>query len=302
WMSALLAAALRGAGLVRAPAVISLVGALVLVPLSPLLLFGWGPIPRFGIAGGGAAVAIYSTVSALALVIYLCVGPMGLRLTPARLRWSLFKDILSVGGLSALGTIQTNLTVALVTGAVGIYGTHAIAGYGIASRLDYLLVPILFGFGTGVITMVGTAVGAGDKARARRVAWVGVLIGGGTTALIGAAVAMFPQVWVGLFSSDPVVVATGTQYLRIVAPFYGFFGIGMMIYFASQGADRVAIPFFGGLGRLVLAGFGGWIVAAKFGIGLSSLFAIVAASYALYALVCIAGMKVSGWGVARRRI
>ena len=302
WLTALLAAALRGAGLVRAPAAISLVGALVLVPLSPLLIFGWGPIPRFGIAGGGAAVAIYSTVSALALVIYLCLGPMGLRLKPARLRWSLFKDILSVGGLSALGTIQTNLTVALVTGAVGIYGTHSIAGYGIASRLDYLLVPILFSFGTGVITMVGTAVGAGDKARARRVAWVGVLIGGGTTALIGAAVAMFPQVWVGLFSSDPVVVATGTQYLRIVAPFYGFFGIGMMIYFASQGADRVTIPFFGGLGRLVLAGFGGWIVAAKFGIGLSSLFAIVAGSYALYALVCIAGMKVSGWGVARRRI
>jgi len=226
---------------------------------------------------------------------------MGLRLKLAPLRWSLFKDILSVGGLSALGTIQTNLTVALVTGAVGIYGTHAIAGYGIASRIDYLLVPILFGIGTGVITMVGTAVGAGDAARARRVAWVGVAIGGGTTALIGALVAIFPQAWIGLFSSDPVVIETATQYLRIVAPFYGFFGVGMMIYFASQGADRVAIPFFGGLGRLILAGCIGWVVAAKFGIGLPGLFAIIAGSYALYALVCIAGMKVSGWGVARQR-
>jgi putative MATE family efflux protein len=301
WLSALLAAALRGAGLVRAPALISLVGAVVLVPLSPLLIFGWGPVPGFGIAGGGAAVAIYSTVSALALVLYLSWGHMGLRLKPARLRWSLFRDILSVGGLSALGTIQTNLTVALVTGAVGIYGTHAIAGYGIASRIDYLLVPLLFGLGTGVITMVGTAVGAGDKARARHVAWVGVAIGGGTTALIGAAAAIYPQAWIGLFSSDPVVVATGTQYLRTVAPFYGLFGVGMMIYFASQGADRVAIPFLGGLGRLILAGGVGWIVAAKFGIGLPTLFAIIAGSYALYALVCTAGMKTAEWGVARRR-
>jgi len=301
WLTALLAAALRGAGLVRVPAAISLAGAVILVPLSPLLIFGWGPVPRFGIAGGGAAVAIYSTASALALLFYLYRGRVGLHLKASRLRWSLFKDILSVGGLSALGTVQTNLTVALVTGAVGIYGTHAIAGYGIAARLDYLLVPLLFGFGTGVITMVGTAVGAGDTARARRVAWTGVAIGGGATAMIGALAAIFPQAWIGLFSSDPVVLATGTQYLRVVAPFYGLFGVGMMIYFASQGADRVTIPFLAGLARLVLAGGVGWVAAAKFGIGLAGLFGIIAGSYALYALVCAAGMKSAAWGVARKR-
>ena len=139
------------------------------------------------------------------------------------------------------------------------------------------------------------------RCAARRVAWIGTAIGGGTTALIGAAAAIFPQAWIGLFSNDPVVIETGTQYLRTVAPFYGFFGVGMMIYFASQGADRVAIPFIGGLGRLILAGGIGWIVAAKFGVALPVLFAIVAGSYALYALVCVAGMKVPGWGIARRR-
>ncbi len=183
------------------------------------------------------------------------------------------------------------------------HGTHAIAGYGIASRLDYLLVPILFGLGTGVITMVGTAVGAGDKARARRVAWVGVAIGGGTTALIGAAVAIFPQVWIGLFSSDPVVVATGTQYLRIVAPFYGFFWRRHDDLFRQPGRGPRGDPV---LRRTrdgcVLAGFVGWIVAAKFGIGLPTLFAIVAGSYVLYALVCVAGMKASGWGAARQSV
>src|SRR4029079_18175165 len=95
--------ALRASGLVRDPATISLVGAVVLVPLSPLLIFGWGPVPRFGIAGGGAAVTIYSTVSALALFVYLCSGRIGLRLKLTPLRRALFKDILSVGGLSAIG-------------------------------------------------------------------------------------------------------------------------------------------------------------------------------------------------------
>ncbi|HVG52717.1 MAG TPA: MATE family efflux transporter [Xanthobacteraceae bacterium] len=301
WVGALLAAAMRGAGQVRAPALINLVSGLVLVPLSPILIFGFGPFPAFGIAGGGAAVAIYSFASALALTAFLYSGRVGLRLTVAPLRVALFKDILGVGALSALGTIQTNLTVALVTGAVGIYGTHAIAGYGIASRLDYLLIPFLFGLGTGVITMVGTAVGAGDKLRARRVAWVGVATGGITTGVIGAAAAIFPQAWLGLFSNDPVVLTTGAQYLRIVAPFYVFFGIGMMLYFASQGADRVAIPFFGGTARLVMAGFIGWAVAALLGAGLTNLFAIVAASYLIYALICVATMR-AAWGDPRRAV
>ena len=173
WMSALLAAASRGAGQVRAPAIISLVAAIVLVPVSPILIFGFGPIPAFGMSGGGAAVAIYMAVSALALIIYLSSRRSTVRLAVAPLRLRLFKDILGVGALSALGTIQTNLTVALIMGAVGIFGTDAIAGFGIASRIDYLLIPILFGLGTGVLTMVGTAVGAGDVARAKRVAWTG---------------------------------------------------------------------------------------------------------------------------------
>ena len=296
WISALLAAALRGAGQVRAPALISFVGAIVLVPLSPLLIFGWGPLPKFGIAGGGAAVAIYSTASALALIVYLCFGRTGLRLSFAPLRLSLFKDILGVGGLSALGTIQTNLTVALVTGAVGLYGTDAIAGYGIASRLDYLLIPMLFGLGTGVLTMVGTAVGAGDKLRARRVAWIGAAVGGVATGVIGALAAIFSSAWVGLFSSDPVVLATGTLYLRIVAPFYVLFGVGMMVYFASQGADRVALPFFAGTMRLVIAGCVGWVASAHFGIGLAGLFAVVAGSYVLYAVICIVAMRAARLG------
>ena len=59
------------------------------------------------------------------------------------IKWRLLGDILRVGGLSAIGTIQANLTVVLVTGAVGLFGTDAIAGYGIASRLDYIQIPLL---------------------------------------------------------------------------------------------------------------------------------------------------------------
>src|SRR6185437_1081455 len=115
WIAALLSSALRGAGNVNVPALVILSGAVILVPLSPALIFGWGPFPRLGVAGGGAAVVIYYLLAALALMLYLRSPRSLLKLRIAPLRGRLFKDILGVGLLSAIGTVQVNLTVTFVT-------------------------------------------------------------------------------------------------------------------------------------------------------------------------------------------
>lgn len=173
WIVSVLAAALRGAGNTVVPAAVIFIGIFVLLPLSPTLIFGWGPFPRLGVAGAGLAVVAYYLVAAMVLIGYLRSGRGTLRLPfdVRRIERRLLADILRVGGLSALGTIQSNLTVILVTGAVGLFGTNAIAGYGIASRLDYILIPLLFALGTAALTMVGTNFGAGQVARAERIAW-----------------------------------------------------------------------------------------------------------------------------------
>jgi putative MATE family efflux protein len=296
WVTALLGASLRGAGDVRAPARVSFVGFLILVPLSPALIFGWGPLPRLGIAGAGTAVLLYYAAASLVLIAYLRRGRAPLRLGRARIERRLLRQIMTVGGLSAIGTVQANLTVALLTGAVGLSGVAAIAGYGIASRLDYLLIPLLFGFGTGVVTMVGANVGAGQIARARRIAWIGAAIGGGATGLIGLAAALFPQGWTGIFTDAPEVLATSALYLRTVAPFYLLYGAGMMLYFASQGANRVLLLVLAGTARLLVAGLGGWLAASFLGIDLGGLFAIAAASSALFGLISIGAVAMSDWG------
>jgi Na+-driven multidrug efflux pump len=172
------------------------------LPRPPALIFGWGPFPPLGIDGAGAAVAIYYVAAAAVLTAYLLSGRAAVRLLVARIESRLVSAIMRVGGLSAIGTIQANLTVALVTCAVGIYGAPVIAGYGIASRLDYLLIPLLFGFGTAAVTMVGANVGAGNAARARRIAWIGAAIGGGATGAIGLVAAIFPNLWSGIFTAD----------------------------------------------------------------------------------------------------
>ncbi|MBY6265741.1 MATE family efflux transporter [Azospirillum sp. 412522] len=296
WVTALLSSALRGAGNVTVPALVISSGTALLIILSPALIFGWGPFPRLGVAGGGAAVVIYYLFAALALMLYLRSSKSLLKLRIVPLRTRLFKDIMGVGLLSAIGTIQVNLTVTFVTAAVGRFGADAIAGYGIASRLDYIQIPLIFGLGTAMVTMVGHNIGAGQMARARRVAWIGASLAFGMTEFIGLAAAIFPQAWIGLFSDDPRVLAMGTLYLRTVAPVYGAVGLGLALYFASQGAKRVLFPVLAGTVRMIVAAFIGWSAVAWFGAGLSTLFQITALAAVSYGLLTAAAMIGGAWG------
>lgn len=293
WIASLLAAALRGAGNVRVPAIVVAAGSFATLALSPLFIFGWGPLPGMGVAGAALAQAAFNLGSALALALYMRSPRSPLRLGRARLEGRLFGDILKVGLLSAAGTVVANLTVVVTTGLVGAYGTDAIAGYGLASRLDYLLIPLLFALGTASVTMVGTNVGAGQVERARRIAWTGALVSALVTGAIGLAAALFPQAWIHIFSGEAAVVEHGAAYLTRVAPLYALFGIGMSLYFASQGAGRMAWPFSAGIVRLLaLVGLGAYGAGS-----LEGLYWIVAFTYLLFGGINVFAMA-SGlaWG------
>ncbi|MBM9400018.1 MATE family efflux transporter [Gluconacetobacter azotocaptans] len=296
WIVNLLASALRGSGNVRVPATVTLIGAIVMIPASPALIFGFGPIPRLGITGAGLALAIYNVGAMIVLLRYMTSGRGGLTLRRSRLEWRLFADILKVGIPTALNTVQTNLTVVLVTGAVGTFGVDAIAGYGIASRLDYVMIPILFGLSSAVLTMVGVNMGAGHVARARRIAWMSSAIGAGFAEIVGVTVALFPGLWTHLFSTAPQVLQPAATYLHIVAPLYGLMALGFVFSFAAQGAGHVLWPFLAVTARMIVAAGIGVIAVRAFGIGMPGLSLIVAASFALYAPLCtIAMIRKSVW-------
>ncbi len=276
WIVNLLASALRGAGNVRVPAVLTMAGAVVTLALSPLLIFGWGPVRGFGVAGAGYAMIAFNVIAALALGIYVRsdASPVRLRLQP--LEWRLLADILRVGFISAIGTIVTNLTVIGTTGFVGAFGRDAIAGYGLASRLDYLLIPLLFAIGTASVTLIGTSVGAGRHDRARRAAWTAALVSVIAVESIGIAAALFPEAWMHLFTREAAVVDVGTSYLVRVAPLYAFTGLGLALYFASQGAGRMAWPFAAGVARLATVMLAAWYWTAVAHGSIEGIFWIVA--------------------------
>ncbi|WP_407320921.1 MATE family efflux transporter [Dickeya ananatis] len=294
WLVALLSAALRGAGDTKTPARITLLGGVILMPLSPVLILGWGPIPSLGVAGAGIAILFYYLFATLLLVRHMRSANSVIRLVITPLRSRLFNDVLGVGFLSAIGTVQINLTITVVTAIVGRFGPDAIAGYGIASRLDYLQIPLLFGLGTAIMTMVGVNVGAGQKMRAQRIAWVGAAVAFTFTELLGLGVAVYPRLWLSLFSDDHAILAAGSLYLRNVAPCYGAIGIGMALYFAGQGAKRVLWPVLAGTVRMVIAAAVGWLAVTQYGAGLTSLFTIVALSALAYGAMIVVTNLASG--------
>jgi putative MATE family efflux protein len=297
WLCNILANIVRGTGNMAVPAIILGTTALLQIPLCGALVLGWGPFPRLGISGAGIATICSFGVGALCFAAYIRAGYTGLAV-----RWRgnpfsrrLFADILTVGLLSSFNAVQTIATAVIVTGLVGTFGTAALAGYGLGVRLELLQIPVVFAIGSALVVMVGTCIGAGDVKRARHIAWSGAALAAGVTGSVGIAVALWPGLWAGMFSSDPAVLDAGYVYLRIAGGCYAFLGAGIALYFASQGAGRMFWPVLAGTVRFALAVFGGLIVLRYFDGTLAGLFAMIGFAMFVYGVGCVAAVKWGAW-------
>src|SRR5207302_1436282 len=191
-----------GSGNTALPAIALITAALVQIPLSGALTLGWWPFPALGIRGTALAYALAFGVAAFGMGLYLWSSPLRPRGSDWRLERRLFGEILRVGALSSVSALQTVLTAIILTGCVGSFGTAALAGYGVGVRLELLQVPIVFAIGQALVILVGTHIGAGRPARAKRIAWTGTLLAMGVSLAIGVSAALFPAAWVRIFSDD----------------------------------------------------------------------------------------------------
>lgn len=296
WVVNTLASIVRGTGNMMVPSSALLGASLLQIVVGGTFGLGLGPVPRFGIAGVAMGIVFGFSCAAVFLFWFLMSGRarITLRLSGIPLQREMFFDILRVGIVAALSPLQSVLTVLIVTRLVSNYGTEALAGYGIGARLEFLLVPIAFAFGVSCVPMVGMAIGARNVTRARKVAWTGALFSGAVLGVIGIAVALLPDLWASLFTTDPRVRATADIYLHLAGPAFGIFGVGLCLYFASQGAGKVLQPVLANTLRLVIVILGGWwltVIEAP----LWALFALVSASLALYGVTTALGVYFTDW-------
>src|SRR6195952_5410289 len=297
WLVNTLSSVVRGTGDMRIPSGVLIFVAIVQVAVGGGLGLGLFGLPKLGMPGVAAGQLTAFTLGAIFLAWYLASGRSRLKLDFAAFRFErdMFFDILKVGAVSCLSPLQTVLTILIFTKILASFGTETLAGYGMGSRLEFLLIPITFAFGVASVPMVGMAMGAGLVTRARRVAWTAAASAGLSVGLVGLIVAIKPAPWVSLFTSDPAVSAAAYSYFAWAGPAFGFFGLGICLYFASQGAAKVWGPVLAGTGRLLMVALGGWWLASS-GAPAWTLFALVGAAMVVFGLSTAASVRLTRWG------
>lgn len=297
WLTNSFASILRGTGNMRVPSLAVFGVAALQIVLGGSLGLGLGPFPRLGMPGVALGQVAAFSIGALLLFWFLRSGRARVRLglDLALLRLEMFRDILRVGALACVSPLMSVANVLIVTGFVAGFGVEALAGYGIGVRLEFLLVPIAFAIGVASVPMVGMAIGAGLVARARRVAWTSGGLSFGVVGAFGIVAALMPDLWSGLFTSDPAVRDSTRVYFSWAGPAYGFFGLALSLYFASQGAGRMLGPVLAQATRLAIVAIGGWWIAGT-GAAPSTLFAIVAAAMVAYGCVTAIAVHRARWG------
>lgn len=302
WLFNTLTSVLRGTGDMKVPSVLGLLVAGAQIGIGGTLGLGLGPVPRLGMIGVGLGQVISFGLGTLYLLWYLRTDRARLRLTfiGFRAERALFLDILKVGALACVSSLQTVLTILIFTGLVAQFGTTALAGYGIGARLEFLLIPIAFSIGVASVPMVGMAFGAKDIARARRVAWTAAYLAAAALAVIGAIVVIVPDAWSRLFTTDEAVIAAARQYLIAAGAGFPFFGFGLCLYFASQGSGKVLGPVIAGTIRLIIVAIGGWWLTAS-AAEAWTLFALAGAAMAIYGISTGLLVRATSWAAPVRR-
>ncbi len=299
WLCNTFASVLRGGGDMKLPSATLIVVAAAQIVLGGGLGLGIGPFPKLGMVGVGLGQAIAYTGGALFFFTRLRADQarVKLRFAGQSLDGAMFRDILKVGALACVSPLQSVLTVLILTRLVAHFGTEALAGYGIGARLEFLLIPITFAIGVACVPMVGMAIGAGLVERARRVAWTGGALAGAIIGGVGLVFVAAPQLWAERFSTDPAVLASAQSYLVASGLGYGFFGLGMALYFSSQGAGKVLGPVLAGTSRLLIVAFGG-LALAMADAPAWTMFALVGLGMAVYGIATAGAVYVTRWGKA----
>ncbi|HLH90516.1 MAG TPA: MATE family efflux transporter [Xanthobacteraceae bacterium] len=281
----LLGNVVRGTGNMSLPAFVLVGCVLAHIALAPVLIFGVGPVPAFGPAGAAWGLVIPFGVGGIGMIWYLrsAKAVVRLRLRGIAPRWELFAAILRIGVPGMINTTITNLSVVVLTGIAGHLGRETAVGYAMGARLEYILQPVAFGFGTAIVALVGTNWGARQYARAREIAWSGAVTVAAVCGAIGLIVAVRPGLWIGLFSDDPDVARVGALYLHVVGPAYACFGLGLGLFFVTQGVGRVVAAMNANAIRMAASAGGGLAAIYWLGLGATGLFAAVACGFCLYA-------------------
>ncbi|MEM7016095.1 MAG: MATE family efflux transporter [Pseudomonadota bacterium] len=297
WCLGVTSAIYRGMGNMQFPAVMMMSSALIQIPISGCLVLGAFGFPQLGLMGAAISVVISGFILSSIMLLRLVFGniPVKLRRHSCRFSKTLFRDILNVALPGAVSPLLSVVTIISLTAIVASYGESALAGYGIGSRIEFLSVPLIFGLGAAMTSLVGMSIGAKNVARAEHIGWLGGAAAALLSGTAGVLLALFPDVWIPAFTDDPAAHASARDFIQIIGPCLAFQGLGMALYFASQGAGAMRWPVAATILRVILAVGGALLLTYLTDLGVQGVYYAAGLGMVAYGCMIAGALKLGAW-------
>lgn len=221
-----------------------LVANLINIVLDPCLIFGWGPFPKLGVTGAAIATTVGRGLAVLFQFWLLFGGHHRIVIKRRHIRfdWKMIKHVFEVAGggiaQNIIGTASWIFLMLLISG----FGSSVVAGYTISIRIIIFALLPSWGLSNAASTLVGQSLGANKPARAEKAVWASAIVNFTVQAIIGLLFIMYPAFFVGLITSDPTVIPLATESLRIISYGFFFYGVGMVMIQAFNGAGDTNTP------------------------------------------------------------
>ena len=238
-----LSAAFRAVGDAKTPLKLLMLAAAVNLATDPVLIFGIGPLPAFGVTGAALATVLswlVASVKGWTLLRKLEIRPaLFAFLRPPRLEtWRALRVGLPIGLEGAL----FSLIYILLTRVITSFGTPAVAALGVGHKLEVLNYFVCAGMGAAASTLVAQNLGAGDRGRAARSAWRALFLTCLPVGAVTVAMVSFPETAIRVFSGDVGVISAGTTYVLMVGLTQLFMAAEVVLLGAFAGAQWTAVP------------------------------------------------------------
>ena len=296
-------ALMRGVGEVRIPLYIN-IGTLALnFLLDPLFIYGWGPVPGYGVAGAAVATLITQALSAAVGLVVLLRGRAGIQLSYRGFQpdWALMRRAFRLGGPSSIDLSARALGMAMLTALAAHFGTQVVATYGIGSRILAVGIIPALGVSLACSTLVAQNIGAGNLPRALRTATYAMGISFAGLLALGVAGFLAAGPLVGFFlEGDEAVRQQAVEFVRIAVFSLCFTGVQQSVSGALRGAGNT-------LAAMVLTIIGvwglqfpvAWYLSHHTALGFRGLWWSFGVSNVLSALVALAYYRWGKWQTQR---
>jgi putative MATE family efflux protein len=230
-------------------------GAVILANIvaNPVLIFGLYGTPAFGVAGSALATVLARTMG-LAILAGIVLRRKGIMVLPEHLAFDLplVRRLFGVAVPSALQNGMRSFSSLALMAIVTAYGAAAVSAFGIAYRVEYILLMPGFAFATGTAVIVGQNLGARKPERAEQGVRYSLLLYGGIMAASSVACLLFAPAILGFFDPSGASIPAGSSYFSTVAPFYVLMAASLILAFAMNGAGATRIPMLAAFLAMVL--------------------------------------------------